>query len=402
MPTFAYKARNQTGDVVGGTLIAETPAAAARILDERALVPVHVDEVKAAGRSFLTGGTRRIGISKIGVIYEQLADLLKSGVPMLRALDVLAKQASNPSISRVLRELRDDIAGGDALADAMEKHPHAFPNLHVTTVRAGEAGGFLEDVLARLSDFVERQDELRNKFIGAMIYPCILLLGGLGAVVFLMIYVVPNIRPVLSGQQLPLPTIIVFGLSDAFSQHYLMLAGVIVLIVAGVVGFFQSGAGRVLWAKLQLSAPLVGKIYTMISLCRFCRILGTMLANGIPILQALRIAKDSTGNSVLAESIDRAAESVRSGDSLATPLSASRIFPPAVLDMIAVAEESNTLDKVLVDVADTQEARTARQIDLAMRLLEPAMLVVMAGIVMFIAVALLLPILKMATSGFKG
>jgi len=193
----------------------------------------------------------------------------------------------------------------------------------------------------------------------------------------------------------------VFGASDLLGQHYLEVAGVLVVAVVVVAGFFQSEFGRRVWAQLQLRAVGVGKIYTMVALCRFCRIFGTLLGNGIPIISALRISKDSTGNQVLADAIEEAAESVTRGEALAEPLAKSKVFPAAMMDMIAVAEESNTLEKVLVGIADTQEARTGRQIDLFVRLLEPLMLLIMGMLVMFIAVALLLPILRMATSGFR-
>lgn len=403
MPTFAYKARNtSTGDAVNGTLVAETPIAAARILDERSLMPIEVEEVKERQKSFLTGGQRRISISKIGVIYEQLADLLRAGVPVLRALAVLSKQASNASISRILREVHDDVAGGDTLADALGKHPQAFTTLHVSMIRAGEKGGFLEDVLTRLSEFVARQDALKNKFIGALIYPCVLLAGGLGAVTLLMLMVVPRIRELLTDESLTIATKIVFAVSDALGQYYIYIGVGLVLLVAAISAFFSSAAGKLLWARLQLKTPGVGRIYTMVALCRFCRIFGTLLANGIPIIQALKIARDSAGNSILAAAVDKAAESVNLGESLAAPLAQSKVFPPAMIDMIAVAEESNTLEKVLVEIANTQEERTGRQIELFVRLLEPLLLLIMGLMVMFIAVALLLPILKLATSGLKS
>jgi len=293
----------------------------------------------------------------------------------------------------------DNVRG--TLADAMDRHPHAFVHLHVSMIRAGEKGGFLEEVLTRVSEFVRRQDELRNKFIGSMIYPCILLLGGLTAITVVMMVVVPKIRPLLEAQQLPWPTKVVFGVSDLLREQYLGVLGVVLVVMVVVAGFFQSALGRRLWSQLQLRAVGIGKIYTMVALCRFCRIFGTLLANGIPIISALRISKDSTGNEILAEAIEKAAESVTSGEALATPLAKSKVFPPTMMDMISVAEESNTLEKVLIGIADTQEARTARQIDLFVRLLEPFMLLIMGMMVLFIALALLLPILRMATSGFR-
>lgn len=401
MPTFVYKARNQTGEAVTGTLVADSSMAAARMLDDRALLPVEVEELQDRKRSFLTGRARRLSQSKVGILYEQLSDLLRAGVPVLRALNVLSKQASSEAMSRVLREVHDSVAGGETLADAMAKHPQAFLPLQVSMVRAGEKGGFLEDVLTRLSEFVARQDALRNKFIGAMVYPCVLLIAGTGAVTLLMIMVVPRIRTLLEAQELPFITQVVFAASDVLARHYFQLGMVLVMLAGVVIAFFSSAMGRDLWARMQLRAPGIGKIYTMVALCRFCRIFGTLLANGIPIIQSLRISRDTAGNKYLAEAIDKAAESVNLGEPLATPLANSRVFPPAMIDMIAVAEESNTLEKVLVGIANTQEERTGRQIELFVRLLEPLMLLLMGMMVMTIAIALLLPIMKLATTGFK-
>ena len=401
MPTFAYRARGSSGEARSGTLVAETPAAAARMLDEQRLLPVELNEIAAGQRSFLTGKTRRLNRSKVGQTYEQLADLLRAGVPILRGLKVLSQQASSPALAQVLREVHDDVAGGDSLADAMAKHPQAFPDLHSSMVRAGEKGGFLEDVLTRLSEFVARQDALKNRFIAALIYPCVLLVGAVTAVAFIMAYVVPQIRGVLGDKPLPWMTQVVFGLSDLVRFHYVAIGVGLIVIVIAAVAYFQSPMGKMTFAKLSLRAPGLGKVNTMIALCRFCRVFGTLLANGSPILQSLKISKESTGNVILSDAIERASESVRGGESLAKPLAESKVFPAAIVDMIAVAEESNTLDKVLIEVANTQEERTARQIDFTMRLLEPLLLVMMGGIIGFIAISLLVPILKLSTSGFK-
>lgn len=401
MPTFAYKARNHSGEQVLGTLVAESTLAAVRALDERALLPVHLEEVKAES-SLFTGRAVRVSQAKTGIFYEQLADLLRAGVPILRAIAVLSKQSSGGAMARVLREVHESVSGGDTLADALEKHPQAFPNLHVAMIRAGETGGFLEDVLTRLSGFVARQDELRNKFVGSMIYPGVLLTAALVAVTLLMVLVVPQIKPLLESQSLPWASQVVFSVSDMLIGNVTGLLLTLFFAGLAIYAFFQSRMGKAVWAYLELHTPGLGRIYTMVALCRFCRIFGTLLANGIPILSALKVSRDAAGNPILSEAIDKAADNVRGGEPLAVPLAASKIFPPAMVDMIAVAEESNTLEKVLVQIADTQEARTGRQIDLFVRLLEPLMLLVMGVIVMFIAVALLLPILRIATSGFHG
>jgi len=282
----------------------------------------------------------------------------------------------------------------------MAKHPNAFNDLAIAMVRAGEQCGFLEDVLARIAIFVERQDELRNKLIGSMIYPAILLLAGSGVVICLIGFVVPKIRMLLDRvPNKPAVTIALFAVSDLIRSSWYILLGGLVVVVMVLVPLVKSEQGRLVLDRLKLRVPVMGRIVTMVAICRFCRILGTMLHNGVPILQALRIAKDSAGNRILAEQIDKAAENVQKGETLAAPLSHSGLFPADIVDMIAVAEESNNLETVLVQIADSNEARTGRQIDLGVRLLEPIMLLVMASFVLVIAIALLVPILRMSTAG---
>jgi type II secretory pathway component PulF len=401
MPTYTYEARSVDGKTVSGVLTAENQQAALRALDERALFPVQVVEGGQAGKALLPGHKRKLRIRVVATFYSQFADLLRAGVPVLRALDVLARQKSHPLLTEVLNEVHDDVAAGESLADAMVKHPNAFTELHVAMVRAGERGGFLEDVLTRISQFAERQDELRNKLLGSLIYPCILLAAGIGAVSFLMSFVVPKIRPVLErGTGLPLPTQMLFGFCDFMSMYgiWLGVGALIAIIVAS--GYARTPGGRRFFDAVWMRFPMVGRVVTMVAVCRFCRILGTLLQNGVPILQSLRVSRESAGNSLLAEAIESATDNVTKGETVATPLGSSGLFPLDIVDMIAVAEESNTLDTVLVQIADANEARTARQIDIGMRLLEPLLLLVMAVVVLFIALALLVPILTSSSRGF--
>ena len=395
MATYTYTARNVDGKTVTGVLTADSQQHVLRTLDEQSLFPVEVREGgKAQGG--LGGKKRKVKPAKVAVIYSQFADLLRAGVPALRSLDVLHKQTSNPVLKEILAEVREDLASGDTLADALEKHPNAFSPLHVSMIRAGEKGGFLEDVLTRIAIFTERQNELRNKLIGSMMYPAILMTVGGGIVVFLLVVVVPKVRSFLRGD-LPFMTQIVFAACDFLQEHGAAVAGVAVVVILSLVAVLRSQAGRQALDRFQLKAPMMGKIVTLVAICRFCRILGTLLHNGVPILQSLKIARDSAGNRLLMEVIEDATESVRKGASLAAPLGKSNLFPLDIVDMIAVGEESNNLEHVLVTIADSYEARTARQIDLMVRLLEPLLLVGMAGIVAVIAVALLLPILSMSS-----
>lgn len=399
MATFTYKAKTTGGQTITGVLTAESQQAVLRMLDDRALFPIHVAEGGQANKRALTGRRKKVKLKVLSTFYSQLADLLRAGVPVLRALDVLARQTSDQLLSEILKEIHADVSGGETLGDAMHKHPNAFTDLSVAMVRAGEQGGFMEDVLLRISVFTERQDELKNKLIGSLIYPVVLMVVGLGVVTFLMTFVVPKIRTFLDRMEKPWLTTAMFAFCDVLQSKGLYILGALVVAVVITVPLLRSESGRLFMDRMKLRFPMVGKIVMMVAVCRFCRILGTMLHNGVPILQSLKISRDSAGNRILAAEIDRASESVQRGESLATPLSQSGMFPMDIVDMIAVAEESNSLDTVLVQIADSNEARTARQIDLAVRLLEPFMLMVMAGMVLVIAVALLVPILKMSTAG---
>jgi len=398
MGTFSYKAKTISGETVAGVLTAESQQAALRMLDDRALFPIAVTEGTSTSRRVLTGRRRKLKLRQIATLYSQMADLLRAGVPVLRSLETLSRTAANPLQAEILKEVHNDVSGGESLADAMAKHPNAFSALTIAMVRAGEQGGFLEDVLQRISVFVERQDELRNKLIGSLIYPSILLLAGTGIVTALMVFVIPQIRGFLDRVEKPYLTTMLFATCDFLQQYGVYVLIGMVLAVMLVIPVLRSERGRLALDGFKLRAPVVGKVITMVAICRFCRILGTMLANGVSILQALRISKDSAGNIILAEGIEKAADSVQKGETLATPLGASGLFPAEIIDMIAVAEESNNLENVLVQIADSNEARTARQIDLGVRLLEPVMLMLMAGVVLVIAVALLVPILRMSSA----
>ncbi|MFQ5590268.1 MAG: type II secretion system F family protein [Phycisphaerae bacterium] len=396
MPSFVYKAVSQAGKPVTGVLTAENYQVALRQLDEQALYPVKLTEGVEQSALGLAG-RRRVKTHHLTTFYSQLADLLTAGVPMLRSLDVLSRQSSNRHMSLVVRELREDVAGGTSLGDAMLKHPNVFSVLHASMVRAGEQGGFLEEVLARISVFSEKQDELRNKIVGSMIYPAILVIAGTGVVLLVLLTVVPKIRPYLRPETFNVMTHVVFWVQDLLSVHYAALGLSLGLLVLAALTFMRTSVGRALRARLILRAPVIGKIVTMVAICRFCRILGTMLRNGVPILKALKISKDSAGNELLAKVIEEAGESVKKGAALSAPLGESGLFPPAVVDMMAVAEESNNLEKVLLQIAETNETRTARQIDLGVRVLEPVLLVIMASLVFCILVAILLPILTMGS-----
>lgn len=388
MANFHYIARTSVGEQVRGVMQADSESAVLRTLSERKLYPVQVAPTGERQAGVRSG---RVKMAEVGMLFRQMGELLRAGVPMLRTLDTLVRSASRPGMLAVVRDLREQVAQGRTLADAMQDQPRVFTSLHWSMVHAGEEAGFLEDVLENLAGFIERQDELRSKVRGLLIYPCVLL--GIGTVLMTLILalLVPKFKGFFPDMTLPIPTRIIFAASDLLTQHAALLVAVLFLLGVGLVAFARSEVGRSLRERLRLSLPLLGKLNRSVSVARFCRILGTMLHNGVPILRALDISKDATGSAILAAQIEHAAENVRAGEPLAEPFRDSGIFSPDVIEMIAVAEESNQMDTVLVRVADTVERRTNRQVDTVMRLIEPLILVVLAGTIGFVAVGLLYP-----------
>jgi general secretion pathway protein F len=376
---------------------AENSAAVVHALGERSLYPVDVAEQnKSGGLRVRSGG--KIRQRDVGVMYGQLADLLGSGVPMMRALEIIARSGMRGKMAEVILELRQDVSAGKTLTESMGARPDAFRPLHIAMVNAGEHAGFLEDVLHDLANYVERQDELRNKVRGAMIYPMVLAIVGMLVMCLMLVFIVPLLKDLFEGEDnLPMLTKIVFAASDLLTQNTLLVVCIVVLSVTCIVGALKSPAGHRLWEQWKLKIPILGKTICVVAITRFCRILGTMLANGVPILKALDIAKDATGSDVLGKSIEEAGEAVREGKPLADPLRSSGLIPIEIVEMIAVAEESNQLDRVLVKVADTVDRRTTRQVDTAVRLIEPLILVLLALVIGAIALALLFPIFTMAT-----
>jgi general secretion pathway protein F/type IV pilus assembly protein PilC len=399
MPEFNYEAMAATGIRSTGTLVANSEREVMAMLDARGLFPVRIAPKKGA----VTGpiGGKRVNSRHLATFYSQLADLLHSGVPLLRSFDILERQAASPVLGEVVREVRAKVADGTSLADAMSQHPRTFDELAVSMVRAGQEGGFLEDVLRRIAMFTEHQEDLKAKVTGAMAYPVFLAVIGFIILNGLVIFFVPMFKPVFEkleeAGELPILTVMLVGLSQILQRYGLI---VVALFVVGWWAFSRwaaSPAGRLSIDAFLLRLPLAGGLFISLAISRFARILGTMLHNGIPILNALRIAKDSTGNKVIAEAINQAAENIKGGDRLAEPLAACKYIPRDIIEIIAVGEESNNLEKVLIDVADNLDKRTSRQLELFVRLLEPVMLLVMAVFTLLIVAGLLLPVFQMSS-----
>jgi general secretion pathway protein F/type IV pilus assembly protein PilC len=401
MAEFTYEAIAPTGQRNKGTLAATSEREALAMLDARGLFPLQIAPVKSASATHHWGSGKRVRGRYMAPFYSQLADLTRSGVPLLRSLDILERQCSHPVLAETVRDVRARVADGTSLAEAMAHHPRAFNELAVSMVRAGQEGGFLEDVLKRTADFTEHQEDLKSKVLGALAYPVFLAVVGFIVLNILVIFFVPRFEPIFKKLEekgeLPAVTQIVMATSHLLQRHgwWMVLA-----FIVGVFLFRRWSAteeGRLRVDGWRLRLPGAGNIYVQLAISRFTRILGTLLHNGIPILPALRISKDATGNRVLSNAIEKSAENIKGGNSLAAPLAACSYFPRDVVEMIAVAEESNNLDTVLVDIAQGLEKRTERQLDLFVRLLEPIMLLIMAAVTLVVVAGLLLPVFKMGS-----
>ncbi len=389
MANFRYSALNASGQQVDGVLTVASEQAALAELEARELTPVTISERRARG-PLLRG---RVSGRSLAASYIQIADLLRAGVPLLRALKLLGGRKSQAKLSAVYRELADAVAEGEDLAAAMGKRPDVFPRVHIAMVRAGERGGFLENVLSRLGQFVMSQAELRGKVIGNMVYPMMLVV--FGSVVLGVVFgvFVPMFKTMLtkSGQTPPLVTRVVFAIADAVGKYGPVTLVTVVVLGAIVYQVAKRPDVRRAMALWRTKVPIIGPLIRALATTRFCRMLGTMLGNGIPMLSAMQIAKEAAGNVLLEEAIDKATEAVRAGQPLAPPLSESGLFADDVVEMISVAESANNLDSVLITIADTIDSRVDRLLTTAVRLIEPLMLLAVAGVVAVVAAALILP-----------
>ena len=393
MATYAYIARDSTGLKVSGTVTATTEQAVLDQLQSRRLSPVKVQTVRERARR-----RRRVAARHLATVYRQMADLLRAGVPLLRALRLLGKSRSNARLAAVMREIADQVADGERLADAMHRHPDIFPQVQIAMVRAGERGAFLDQVLARLGTFLEHQADLRSKVIGNLIYPVLLLLIGAAVVTVALVAFVPKFEIYFGRMDLPLPTRILMFASRALTSGWPYLVALLVACVAAAWWLRRRAEVRRAAARWQLRLPKLGPLVRSLAVARFARILGTMLQNGIPMLSAMQISRDAAGHLLLAEAIDRAAEAVRAGEPLSKPLADSGLFGDDVVEMISVGESANNLPEVLLTIADTIEARIDRMLTLFLRLMEPLLLFLLAGVVAFIFIALVVPMMRMSTS----
>ena len=422
MANFQYSALDAKGEQTTGTVAAATEAEAIQQLRGKGLYPTQINEegkgkkgkaapvkaaAKARGKPVAKGQLGgRIKPKSLMIFTRQLATLIDSGLPLLRSLTVLEKQEPNPVLRATVAALAENVQGGSTFSESLAQHPKIFNKLYVNMVKAGELGGVLEIVLNRLAEYQEKAQKLKNKIVSAMVYPVIVMFIAVAILVFLMIFIVPKFKEMFSStdQQLPLISQIVFGMSEFFLARPLFVPNVVFVFIMFGIGVFvfnlwgRTTGGRKAIDNLKLHLPVLGDIQRKSAVSRFSRTLGTLVTSGVPILQALNITRDTAGNVVISNAIEKVHEAVKEGETIVTPLQASGVFPNMVISMVDVGEETGQLPEMLLKVADVYDDEVDNAVTALTSILEPIMIVILALIVGSVVFALFLPLIKMIST----
>jgi type IV pilus assembly protein PilC len=423
MPSFAYTALDARGQEVRDTMEAASEQEAIQALRQSGYYPTSVmpagkaKAAKAPKAAKAAGAKKELSISipflerktvkpkTLMIFTRQLATLIDSGLPLLRGLTVLAKQEPDPVMRKTVGKLGDTVTGGSTFSDALSQHPRIFNKLYVNMVKAGELGGVMELVLVRLADFQEKAQKLKNKVVSAMFYPIIVLIIAIAIMAFLLVYIVPKFKEIfddmLQGRPLPALTQFVIGFSEVVQNNFITIALVIVLVIVAYNVAAKTTKGREVVDAIKLRLPLFGDLIKKGSISRFSRTLGTLVTSGVPILQALNITRDTAGNVVLSNAIQKVHDSVKEGESIVSPLEKSGLFPPMVVSMIDVGEETGQLPEMLLKIADVYDDEVDNTVAGLTSLLEPIMIVFLAVVVGTIVIALFLPLIDII-QGLQG
>jgi type IV pilus assembly protein PilC len=393
--SFEYSVRDRKGKLVSGKLEAPTEAALVQKLRGLGYAPVSVHETNAGmNRELKLPGSTRVKLKDLAVFSRQFATMINSGLSLLRSLGILTEQTENPALAKTLSEVRNSVEAGQSLSGALAKHPKTFPPLMVNMVRAGEVGGFLDSVLLQIAESMEAEVKLRSKIKSAMTYPVVVFVIAILAVAGMLLFIVPIFAKMFAdlGGQLPAATRVLVFLSVAlrYTAPFILVLGIAGLIVWGRIRHTEKVRRFV--DPLKLKIPIFGNLFRKVALSRFARNLGTMLRSGVPILQSLEIVGDTSGNVVLRDAAKSVEESVRRGETIAAPLAEHPVFPPMVVQMLAVGEETGAIDTMLHKISDFYDDEVEATTEALTSLIEPLMIAVLGGIVGAMIIALYMPI----------
>jgi type IV pilus assembly protein PilC len=406
MATFSYTAVDAQGKQANGTVEAADQTEAIAQIRQLGYYPQRLDEKRAESTEKAAKAPKikkggKVKIKVLTVFTRQLATLIDAGLPLLRSLNTLARQERNPVMRNTMTQLATSVESGSTFSEALAQHPGVFNKLYVNMVKAGELGGVLEIVLARLAEFQEKAQKIKGKVTSAMVYPVVVLVIAVLILSFLLVFIVPKFQKIfteaLPGQDLPGITLFVIGLSHILIDYWYLVLGTIAGVVIAYKIFASTPVGAVVIDRVALRLPVFGDLLSKTAISRFARTLGTLISSGVPILQALNITRETAGNHVVGSAIGRIHDSVKEGESVVGPMEASGVFPPMVTSMVQVGEETGQLPDMLVKVADVYEGEVDNVVTGLTSVLEPIMIVMLAVIVGVIVIALFMPMVKLIT-----
>ena len=409
MPVYSYTFKDPNGATQKGTTEAESEDRLRKRFEEQGLEIMEVTMIKKRGRA-VSRGFGKVKLTNLSVFCRQFSTMVDAGVSLVRCLDVLGRQTEDPKLKKILLDIGERVEGGESLSRGMQRHPRTFNNLFIGLIRAGEVGGVLEESLQRLSSFLEKDVGLRRKIKAAMTYPVLVLVAAIGIVGFLVVKIVPEFAQLfeeigLKPEDFPKPTQFLVNLSDNVRHNYIIILLVTGAVIVSWKLFTGTRFGRRVADRIKLHVPVFGKLHQKVCLARFSRTMGTLLTSGVPILQAMETVSGVVGNSIMADAVLDARARIREGDRIGDPLEDSKMFPPMVVHMIGVGEESGSLDFMLQKIADFYESEVEATLQSLTAALEPIMIVVLGFIVGFIVISMFLPLIKiietMSLDGFS-
>ncbi len=405
MPVYSYTFKDAAGTIQKGTQEAENEELLRKRFEEQGFQITEVTVLKGVKTKKRSYG--KVKLNHLTIFCRQFSTMVDAGVSLVRCLDVLSRQTQDPKLKRMLVDIGEKVEGGESLSRAMMRHPRTFNNLFIGLIKAGEVGGVLEESLQRLSQFLEKDVELRRKVKSALTYPVLVMVAAIGIVIFLVAWVVPNFAQLfkdigLKEDDFPGMTKFLIDLSATFSQRWWMYIVAIVTITVGWRLFKGTRFGLRVADRLKLKVPVFGKLHHKVCMARFARTMGTLLTSGVPILQAMETVAGTVGNSVMSDAVLDARARIREGDRIGDPLEASRLFPPMVVHMISVGEESGSLDYMLQKIADFYENEVEAALASLTAALEPVLIVFLGFVVGFIVIAMFLPLVKVIESLSSG
>ncbi len=399
MPTFAWEGKTRAGGIVTGEIEAPNEAFVLAQLRRQQILPVKVKpKAKSLGFRLPGRGQGKVSQKELAIFTRQFATMIDAGLPLVQCLDILSTQQENQGFKKVLLKVKEDVESGSTFADALGKHPRFFDNLFVNLVAAGEVGGILDTILARLAAYIEKAMKLAQKIKSAMVYPATIVGVAVVVTLVLLLYVIPIFSKMFTdfGGDLPAPTKMVIALSDYTKKYFLVLVVFVVLVGVLFKRYYNTDNGRRTVDRLLLRLPVVGSLLQRIAVARFSRTLGTMVSSGVPILEGMDIVAKTAGNKIIEEAITRARMSISEGKTIADPLAEAKVFPAMVVQMVGVGEATGALDAMLNKIADFYDEEVDTAVEALTSLLEPMLMVFLGVVIGGLVIAMYLPIFKLA------